>query len=141
MYYIPLVIFICLLMPTTSYREMSYHITQLLCSIHDHLDRSTKKNRVCDAIEKAFQEEQLPYTRGSIISVFNGDTRIGARKIDFIIDRRVLLQIISKKYTKKTDHHELTYALNQTNLPLGILANFKEKKLMPKRLFNTSGIG
>lgn len=54
--------------------------------------------------------------------------------IDFIIQDKVIIEVKSKPFLLKTDYYQLQRYLHSTQIKLGILVNFREQHLNPKRV-------
>jgi GxxExxY protein len=73
------------------------------------------------------------------LPIFYEDIEVGKRRIDFLIESKVVLEI--KAITELTDAH-LAQGLNYLeglNLEIGLLINFGGKSLEIKRLINNKG--
>ena len=55
---------------------------------------------------------------------------------DFIIDKKIILEIKAKRIITKDDYYQVKRYLVSSNLQLGIIVNFRQKYLSPKRVLN-----
>jgi GxxExxY protein len=53
---------------------------------------------------------------------------------DFIIQNKVIIELKSKPFLLKVDYYQLQRYLHSTQIKLGILVNFREQYLNPKRV-------
>ena len=53
---------------------------------------------------------------------------------DFIIDEKILIELKAARTMSKDCYRQIQNYLQQTKIKLGILVNFREFKLMPKRI-------
>ena len=63
----------------------------------------------------------------------------GRHRVDFLIDNKIILEIKYRKYLTKEDYEQTQRYLTTLNLALGILVNFRDERLHPKRILNGGG--
>jgi GxxExxY protein len=83
-----------------------------------------------------FAKEQIAFQEEVELSVYYEEIVVGKRRVDFLIDSKVVLEI--KAVSELTDTH-LAQALNYLegmNLEIGLLLNFGAKSLEIKRIIN-----
>ncbi|HEV8285391.1 MAG TPA: GxxExxY protein [Chitinophagaceae bacterium] len=83
-----------------------------------------------------FKKINLPFLNEIELPIFYDDIAVGKRRIDFLIDNKVIVEI--KALSELTDSH-LAQALNYLevmNLEIGLLINFGSKSLEVRRLIN-----
>ena len=56
---------------------------------------------------------------------------------DFIIDGKIILEFKTVDYLTKNDYNQLKRYLITLNLKLGIIINFRQRRLAPKRVLNS----
>ena len=117
--------------------ELSYKICGFLFYIHNKLGRFRKEKEYGDAIEIVFKENKLPYTREERIDNDILDKKFSLYKTDFLVDKTVILEIKSKPIINKDDYYQLKRYLEAKELRLGLLVNFRDKYLKPKRILNS----
>ncbi len=88
----------------------------------------------CLVIE--FKKEGIFFQEEMELPIFYEETEVGRRRVDFLVDKKVVLEI--KAVSELNDIH-LAQALNYLeglNLEIGLLLNFGSKSLEIKRLIN-----
>ena len=88
------------------------------------------------ALELEMKSEGIPFEREFVMPIFYRSQRIGTRRVDFLVDRVVSLEL---KATTKLDDVHLAQSLNYLeayNLEIGLLINFGETSLKFKRVVN-----
>lgn len=88
----------------------------------------------CLVIE--FKKEGIVFQEEMELPIFYEETEVGRRRVDFLVDKKVVLEI--KAVSELNDIH-LAQALNYLeglNLEIGLLLNFGSKSLEIKRLIN-----
>ncbi|MBI4134857.1 MAG: GxxExxY protein [Candidatus Sungbacteria bacterium] len=113
------------------YPELSYAITGLMFGIHNLLGRFEKERTYSVAFERALRNKDLSFTKESRI----GDD-LAVYQPDFIIDNKIIVEIKAKQFVMKEDYAQILRYLRFTNKKLGLLVNFRNRFLKPKRIAN-----
>ena len=116
------------------YGELSYAINGILFAVHNELGRYRNEKQYGDLIEKHLTERRIPYEREKILPVSFDGERPNRSKVDFLIDGKIILEIKSKRFLEKNDYFQLMRYLETSKKRLGILVNFHQKYLVPKRV-------
>ena len=67
------------------------------------------------------------------------DGEQGRRNIvDFLIEDKILLELKAKRIISKEDYYQVRRYLESLNLKLGLLVNFRDRYLKPKRILNSN---
>lgn len=120
------------------YADLTYEINGILFSVHNELGRFCNEMQYSDAIENRLKGLNIIYKREEIIPPsFEGETK-GRNKVDFIIEDKIILEIKVKRILDKNDYYQVRRYLDAFNKKLGILVNFRQKLLQPKRILNSS---
>jgi len=120
------------------YSDITYKLNGILFSVHNELGRFCNEMQYSDAIESKFKGLNIVYKREEIIPPsFEGETK-GRNKVDFIIEDKIILEIKVKRILDKDDYYQVRRYLDAFNKKLGILVNFRQKLLQPKRILNSS---
>lgn len=115
------------------YPELSYKITGLLFSVHNSLGRFCREKQYQDAIEEALKKENIKFEREKVISVAEN---IGINKADFLIDDKIILECKARAIVTKEDYYQVLRYLKFSEKRLGLLVNFRNTYLRPKRIVN-----
>jgi len=109
------------------YPELSYLITGICFDTHNTLGRFARERQYADYLEKKFRELNVPYRR---------ELRLGdsGNIFDFLIDRRIVLEVKARKTLIKDDYYQAQRYLQQSGLKLGLLVNFSNRYLKPLRI-------
>ena len=109
------------------YPELSYKINGVLFSTHNELGQYAREKQYGDVIERKFVEESIIYKRECRVSESNNIT-------DFIVDNKIILELKSKRILTKDDYEQIQRYLQETQLRLGILVNFRNTYIKPVRI-------
>ncbi len=118
------------------YPNLSYTISGLLFKVHNNLGRFHKEKTYSDALENLLKESAVVFEREKRLDVNWADLKITKNWADFLVDNKIVLEIKSKRLVTKDDYFQTLRYLELLNLPLGIIVNFRQKLLSPKRILN-----
>lgn len=121
------------------HKELSYTVTGILFEAHNEVGMYASESEVCDVIERLLIESQLSYKREYVISPLHEGEQLGRHRVDFIIENKIILEVKCKRFLTREDYFQIKRYLTHLNLTLGILINFREERLHPKRILNGSG--
>jgi GxxExxY protein len=94
------------------------------------------EQQYADALENLLKSENIKYEREKPLpSSFEGENQ--KRNIpDFIIEDTIILDLKAKRVTTKEDYYQIKRYLNAFNKELGLIVNFREYYLKPKRVLS-----
>ncbi|MFH0892321.1 MAG: GxxExxY protein [Candidatus Falkowbacteria bacterium] len=121
------------------YKELSYRINGLCFKIHDVLGRNCKEKQYCDLFEILLQKEKIEYEREKNLDIILEEQKIRGNRVDFFIARTILFDAKAKNFITKDDYRQMKRYLQATNLKLGIIVNFHDVSIRPKRVLNSAG--
>ena len=114
-------------------KELSYKLNGIFYAIQDKLGRFARERQYSDELEVELKNSHIAYRREFPIEA-------GGRKsnfADFIIEEKILIEIKTKPFIIKEDYAQTMRYLNAGNLKLGLLVNFQQRFLKPKRVLNS----
>jgi len=119
------------------YKELSFIINGLLFEVHNELGRYCNEKQCGDLFEKKLIDNKIKYQREILLPIsFEGENN-GRNKIDFIIDEKIIVELKCERFTKKEFYYQLRRYLKAYDKKLGILVNFRDQYLKPKRVINS----
>lgn len=120
------------------YKELSYKITGLLYKTHKELGHFRNEKQYADNFEELLKQSGIKYVREYKFE----DGQYGKGKTrcicDFIIEDKIILEFKAKNFITKDDYYQTQRYLLTLNLKLGIIVNFRQNRLSPKRVLNSS---
>jgi GxxExxY protein len=117
--------------------ELSYKICGLCFNIHNSLGRYLNEKQYGDALENLLKENNISYDREiPLPQAFKGEKE--RRNIaDFVVDNKIIVELKAKDIVLKNDYYQIMRYLVSFNKKLGIIFNFRQKVLRPKRILNS----
>ncbi|MDO9399735.1 MAG: GxxExxY protein [bacterium] len=109
------------------YPELSYTITGILFAVHNELGQYAREKQYGDLIEKKFNEMKMLYKRE--VSISNS-----GNILDFIVENKIILELKNTRMLTKENYRQIQNYLQQTQIKLGLLVNFRNRYLKPIRI-------
>ncbi len=120
------------------YSELSYKITGILFTVHNELGRFCNERQCCDLLENYLKKLDVKYEREKTLPrSFKSELR-NRNRIDFLIEDKIVLETKNKRFIEREDYYQVKRYLVALDKKLGILVNFRDKYLKPKRILNSS---
>lgn len=119
------------------YSDLSYKIIGIFYKTHNQLGRYCNEKQYGDFIEKYLKEAELKYEREKKIEpLFEGEKK-GRNIIDFLVEDKIVVEIKAKRIITREDYYQSRRYLQALNKKLGIIVNFRNMYLRPKRILNS----
>ncbi len=118
-------------------KELSYEVTGHCFKVQDKLGRFAREKQYCDELENRFKEAKIKYQREYTLTKFISESPKGNR-VDFLVEGRVVVDCKAKNFITKEDYYQMQRYLDSAKLELGLIVNFRDAHLKPKRVLNSS---
>lgn len=118
--------------------ELSYQVVGVCMRVHNELGPSLLEKYYQRAIEKELTLQKIQFKREVSVRLEYQGQMIGKYFIDFIIDRKIILEVKAQPYYTPKFHKQVLAYLKQLNLRLGIVVNFRVNSLRPYRVVNST---
>lgn len=115
------------------YEDLSYKIRGCAFEVYNQLGFGHKENVYQKALALEFKNKDLNFTAEESLPIIYQDKKIGTYRPDFIVDKKIIVEIKAVPFMPKSYETQLTYYLKGTNYELGFIINFGSPKLDIRR--------
>lgn len=118
--------------------KISYLLTGYCFEAHNKLGRFLSERQYADELERILNAKQIDFQREYELTNLSKDIPQGSR-VDFLINSpegQIILEIKAKRLISKEDFYQMLRYLKSTNIKLGLIVNFRNRYIKPKRVIN-----
>jgi len=119
------------------YPELSYKIVGLCYRVQNNLGRFCRELQYAKALENELKSAKIRYEREKHLPLKTDNENIGSNWADFIVENKLVLELKAKPFIERNDYYQVQRYLRLKNLKLGLIINFQNKYLKPKRVLNS----
>ncbi|HCR52284.1 MAG: hypothetical protein A3F53_01390 [Candidatus Zambryskibacteria bacterium RIFCSPHIGHO2_12_FULL_48_10] len=109
------------------YPKLSYEIVGMCFEVHNELGQFAREKQYANLVEQKLKNKGIKYERECPL----GDS---GNIVDFVIENKIVLELKTVRVLGRTHYRQLQNYLQQTKVELGLLLNFSDKLLSPKRV-------
>ena len=113
-------------------KELAYKLGGIFFEIQNESGRFCREKQYGDLLENKLKENKIKFQREYPIPVAGKKSNF----VDFFIGNKVLVDLKAKPFIKKEDYFQMKRYLTAANLELGIIVNFRDEYLKPRRVLN-----
>ncbi len=115
-------------------KDLSYKITGICFKVHNEHGRFLTEKQYCDALANELLNSGILFVREPSLDTSDRVIKIG--RPDFVIEEKIILDAKAKKFVTKEDYEQMMKYLTLTKKRLGLIVNFHNTYLRPKRVLN-----
>lgn len=115
-------------------KDLSYRLGGLFFKTQNDLGRYRREFQYCQYFEKLLQDHGFVFQREYKIESVDQ----AMNRVDFYIAEQVLVDFKAKPFITREDYYQMRRYLELTKLKLGIIVNFRQTYLKPKRVLNSA---
>jgi len=109
------------------YPELSYRIVGILFDVHNELGKYAREKQYSKRIEECLKQDGIRYKR-ELFTATSGNIA------DFIVEDQILIELKAVPRLTMDHFRQIQNYLQQTQLKLGLLVNFRSQYLRPQRI-------
>ena len=117
-------------------KDLSYLLVGIFFTIHKDLGRFARERQYCDALELELSKRGIPLGREHVVMVAGRPSN----RVDFLVDGKIILEVKAKPFIEPEDYNQLKRYLHSAHVQLGIIINFREKYLHPRRVLRSPDV-
>ncbi len=121
-------------MPCYLYSELTSKIIGLAIKVHKSLGSAYEEKIYQRALYLELQKSGLRFEREKELSVVYNIVRIGKKKLDFVVESKVIVEIKKLEEIDKVHIAQVVSYLKTLNLEIGLILNFGKNRLEIKRV-------
>ncbi|MFH1207372.1 MAG: GxxExxY protein [Patescibacteria group bacterium] len=118
------------------YPELSYQIIGILFDVFNELGPGFQEKYYQRAVVVRLRQVGLRFSQQISVKMLYRNQNIGHYILDFLIDRKVIVELKRGNRFLKRDIDQVYAYLKATKLQLGIIANFTSSGIKYKRILN-----
>lgn len=111
------------------YPELSYKLQGCFFTVYNTLGFGHKEVVYERGLEKEFEAQSIPFTKEESLPIYYRDKKIADYRPDFIIDKKIILELKALEFLPLKFVSQLLYYLKGTGYSLGNLVNFGAPKI------------
>ena len=119
------------------YSELTSKVIGAAMEVHKILGNGFQEVIYQRALEKEFMIQGMNFSREFEMPIFYKQERIGTRRVDFLIENVVSVEIKAVIHLEDVHLAQAINYLEAYNIEIGMLINFGAKSLQFKRLINS----
>lgn len=118
------------------YKELSYEVNGIAFKVKDEIGRFCRERQYANLFEEKLRRRGVKYNREVSLDKVT-DSNVKGNRVDFIIEDKIIVDLKAKKFITKDDYNQMQRYLGCANLKLGLIINFRDSYLKPKRIINS----
>jgi len=120
------------------YRELCYKLYGIFYEIQNNVGSVYNEKQYQDILEERLKLAKISYEREKELFFNFGNDKISGNRADFVIDNKIVIDVKSKKYITREDFRQMLRYLKTGEYKLGLIVNFRGKKVIIKRVLNSA---
>jgi GxxExxY protein len=117
--------------------DLTYILNGCAMAVHRQLGRGFREYVYCRALAIELGKIQLTFEREVWLPIHYDSFKIAARRVDFLCDRKVTIEVKAKSELSNEDFSQALNTLERLNIKSGLLINFGSQSLEFRHLINT----
>ena len=115
------------------FEELTEKILEAASSVHAELSAGFLESIYENALKLEVRRRSIPFESQVEQSVLYSGVEVGKRKIDLIVDKKVVVELKTVSNLEAAHFSQLKSYLKATDLKVGLLINFSKEKIKAKR--------
>ncbi len=118
------------------YKELSYKVYGLCFETQNELGRFRSEKTYADYLDKLLKRDKIDFCREKCVGSFAEEISNRRNRPDFIVNKQIIVDLKAKDIVTKEDYLQMKRYLTASDIRLGLIINFRQKHIYPKRVLN-----
>lgn len=122
------------------HKDLSYKVIGCVYDVRNTYGSGQKELVYQNALAEALEEKRIPFLRevNTVIRSHKTGKPLGNYRLDFLIDRKIIVEVKAMKFTPLQMERQLYSYLSSTRYEIGYLVNFGSSRLFIRRVILTN---
>ncbi|MBU4458915.1 GxxExxY protein [Patescibacteria group bacterium] len=120
------------------YKDLCYKLNGIFFKVHNELGRFAREKQYADLAEDYFKKSGIKYKREFEIEFVGQEKSIGGNRVDFLVENKIIVEFKVKSFISRDNYIQVQRYLQASNLKLGLLINFNQRYIKPRRIINSN---
>lgn len=121
------------------YEDLTYKIREAIFTVKKQLGLGHKESIYQKALEKEFRNLGVVFDKEESIDIKYNNEKIGIYRPDFIIEKKIILEIKALPFVEKFEKQQIWHYLKGSDYKLALLLNFGKEDVEIKRFIYNNG--
>lgn len=114
--------------------DLTYRVIGLMYEVHNKLGELYQEKHYQRALEKVLSREKISFEREKSVDILIDGEKIGTYRLDFFIGGKLIVELKTVDVFSKKYQYQILRYMNQLQVQVGLLANFRKPKVQIKRI-------
>ena len=108
--------------------------------MHNSRGRYCNELQYGDAFEEDLRKRGIKYERELFLQEHFPGEKPRRNKVDFLVEDRIVVELKCRQFLSKEEYFQVRRYLISSGKKLGLLVNFREKYIKPRRILNPEAV-
>ena len=119
------------------YKDESYRLAGIFYYIQNQLGNNCSEKQYQDALELKLKAEGVDYEREKELYFNMPEGKVAGNRVDFVVFDKIAIDLKAKQFITREDYKQMLRYLKSGQYRLGLVVNFRDKKVTIKRIINS----
>ena len=120
------------------YKDECYRIYGICYDIQNLVGSVFSERQYQDILEEKLKSDNIPYEREKELYFNIGKSKVGGNKVDFVVFNKIAIDLKTKRFITREDFGQMLRYLKSGQYKLGLIINFRGRKVKISRVINSN---